>query len=99
MENRAEENRKNSSTGTGEEHNSDRNRMYLEKLHTETIDREGRDVEDVLGSIVLEWARRSGLGRDAEDFEGPDCLPELFVYAEAKIEYRKTSLIQSGGGT
>jgi hypothetical protein len=36
--------------------------MYLEKLHTETIDLEGRDVEDVLGSIVLEWARRSGLG-------------------------------------
>lgn len=62
MENRAEENRKNSSTGTGEEHTSDRNRMYLEKLHTETIDLEGRDVEDVLGSIVLEWARRSGLG-------------------------------------
>lgn len=46
-----------------------------------------------------EQKRRSGLGRDAEDFEGPDCLPELFVYAEAKIEYRKTSLIQSGGGT
>ena len=59
---KAKESREGCSRRAGEMHICEYNGMCIEKLHAETIDTEGRDMDEILASIVLEWAKTRGMG-------------------------------------
>ena len=59
---KTKENRAGSTPGAGERCICENNGMRLEKLHAETIDTEGRDMEEILASIAWEWAKACSMG-------------------------------------